>query len=113
MFDVRGNETTNKAKMVQKLTTYRMVRLENLIFVDETGCNTSKQQYGLVGGQLHVLTVEKTKEFGICGATTDIHFSILCFTDRLGHQILAAIILKSSKEINGIPLSYKLGIDSR
>ena len=52
-------------------------------------------------------------ESGVIGATSDIHFSVLCFTSGLGAPIMCAVILKSKKEINDIPDTWKLGIDIR
>jgi hypothetical protein len=90
-----------------------MLDPENILFVDETGSNTNMKQDGLVGGELHVLPTDTSKEFGVCGAVTDIHFSVLCFTNGLGIPVQAAIILKSSKDTTELPLSWKMGIDIR
>jgi hypothetical protein len=71
------------------------------------------KQDGHVGGQLYVLPCNTTSEYGVVGATTDMHFSVLCFTSGTGHPVLCAVILKSNKEISEIPLTWKLGIDIR
>jgi hypothetical protein len=115
MCDVNGNKTTNKKEMVGCPMTDHLLHPKNLIFVDKTGCNTNMKQDGLVGGELHILPTEINQniEFGDCGATTDIHFSVLCFTNALGKPIQSAIILKSSKENNDIPLSWRVGVDIR
>jgi hypothetical protein len=93
MYDKNGDETTDKTKMVGRPTTYQLTHPENVLFVDETGCNTNMKQDGHVGGELY--------------------FTVLCFTNGLGVPVMCAVILKSTKEIAEIPLSWRLGIDIR
>jgi hypothetical protein len=113
MYDINGEQTTDKTKMYGRPTTYHMVDPANVLFVDETGCNTNMKQDGHVGGELFVLPCEKGSEFGVCGATTDMHFTVLCFTNGLGVPVMCAVLMKSTKEISEIPLSWRLGIDIR
>jgi hypothetical protein len=85
---------------------------EYLLFVDETGCNTNQKDDGNAGGELFVLPVDG-EEFGVCGVTTDMHFTVLCFTSGLGDPVMCAVILKSNKEPSELPIAWKLGIDIR
>ena len=48
---------------------------------------------------------------GSAGATTDLHFTAMCFTAGMGHPVMCAVILKSETPISEIPTSWKLGID--
>jgi hypothetical protein len=112
MYDVNGEVTTNVDEMYGRPSKYRMVKPENLVFVDETGCNTNQKDDGYAGGEQFVLP-RVPDESGLVGATTDIHFTVLCFTSGTGEPILCAVILKSNKDIKDIPVCWKLGIDIR
>jgi hypothetical protein len=61
---------------------------------------------GLVGGQLHVISVDQA-EGGQTGVTTDIHFTVLSFTDGTGKVIMCAMILKSDKKPEDIPAYWQ------
>jgi Tc5 transposase DNA-binding domain len=98
MYDVSGAVTTDKTKMYGRPTKYELTHPEELLFVDETGCNTNMKQDGHVGGEMFLLPCED-KETGISGAVTDMHFSVLCFTSGTGEPVLCAVILKSNKDI--------------
>jgi hypothetical protein len=80
-----------------------------LVFVDETGCNTNQQTDGQVGGQKFVLPL--SYKACLVNATTDIHFTVLCFNAGTGQPIMCAIILKSELDMSKIPLNWKYGID--
>jgi hypothetical protein len=45
------------------------------------------------------------------GTATNIHFTLLTFTNALGQPLLCSIVLKSERGISEIPISWKLGID--
>jgi hypothetical protein len=111
MYDINGIETDNVEEMFGRPTKFRMLHPENLLFVDETGCNTNMKTDKLIGGERHILPVGDKEDAGVTGATTDNHFTVLCFTNGLGVPVLCAIILKSSKHIKDIPLNWKMGID--
>jgi hypothetical protein len=69
---------------------------------------------GFAGGQLFCLATrygmpDKERSRG----STDIHYIILCFTSATREPVLCAVILKTTKEIQDIPLSWKMGIDIR
>jgi hypothetical protein len=78
---------------------------ENLLFIKETGCNTNMKDDGFAGGQLFVLPIDMGAQSGRNCATTDKHFTVLCFTSATGGPVLCAVILKSSKDIDDIPIS--------
>ena len=91
-------------------TKYIMKHPEWVLFADETGCNTNQKEDGLRGGQLFVLE-NGYEEGGLTGATTDIHFTVMCFTCATGEPVLCVIILKSEQNVKDIPLNWKWGID--
>ena len=47
------------------------------------------------------------------GATTDIRFTVLCFTSGTGDPVMCAILLKSSLPVEKLPSTWKTGIDIR
>jgi hypothetical protein len=79
LFDRHGVEVDCIDNAFGKPTKYRMLKPENVVFVDETGCNTNQKEDGNVGGKLFILPVDYP-EAGVTGCCTDIHFSVLCFT---------------------------------
>jgi hypothetical protein len=112
MYDKQGEETEDEEKMVGKPTKYKMKHPEYLLFVDETGCNTNQKDDKYIGGELFVLPKNEAAG-GVIGCTTDIHFSVLCFTSALGDPVMCAVIMKSDKHIDDLPITWKLGIDIR
>jgi hypothetical protein len=50
-------------------------------------------------------------EVGMVGAINDLHFTMLVFTAATGEPILVAVILKSEKSADKVPINWKLGID--
>ena len=112
MFDKNGDEVSDDSKMVGRKTRYRLTKPSNVVFVDETGCNTNQKTDGYVGGRLHIIPTNAT-ESGITGSVTDIHFTVLCFSSGNGDPLMCAIIMKSNKDISHMPKVWKLGIDRR
>lgn len=112
MLDIDGNQTDDEEKQYRRKTKFILTKPEQVLFVDKTGCNTNQKDDGYLGGRLYVLSAEE-KDGGKVGATTDIHFTVLCFTNGNRTPLMCAVILKSSKDINKIPLSWKFGIDIR
>jgi hypothetical protein len=96
-----------------RTTKFKTSHPEYLLFMNETGCNTRTKDDCFAGGQLLVLTVEIGAQSGHNGATTDIHFTALCFKSATGESNLCASILKYAKIIAGIPLLWNTGIDIR
>jgi hypothetical protein len=43
--------------------------------------------------------------------TTDIHFTVICFTAGTGEPVMCAVISKSEKDASHIPDNWKFGID--
>ena len=112
MFDKDGNEVNDELLMVGRKTSYRVKRPSNIVFVDETGCNTNQRTDGYIGGRLYVIAANAT-DSGVAGAVTDLHFTVLCFTLGSGEPIMCAIIMKSLRDIASMPETWKLGIDRR
>jgi hypothetical protein len=107
MYDKFGEITTDKSKRYGRPTKYKLTHPEEILFVDETGCNTNMREDGHVGGETFALPA-KDDDCGRSGATTDIHFSVLCFTNGVGDPVLCAIILKSAKDIDDVPVTWKV-----
>jgi hypothetical protein len=110
MYDQNGVRVFDKSDMYGRPTKFQMIKPQNVVFVDETGCNTNQKTDGHIGGELFVLPSGST-DTGVKGACTDIHFSVLCFNNACGDAIMCSIILKSMKDIDKIPANVKLGID--
>lgn len=112
MLDIYGKITLDSDKMVGRKTKYILTLPEQVLFVDETGCNTNQTEDHLVGGRLYVLPRHEN-DGGKIGSTTDIHFTLLCFSAATGDPLMCAIILKSEQDIKDIPIHWKFGIDIR
>jgi hypothetical protein len=110
MFDKEGNITDDPEKMYGRPLKYMIIRPEQCVFVDETGCNTNCKNDGFIGGQRFVMARDQT-EGGRLGVTTDLHFTVLTFTAGTGEPIMCSIILKSEKLIEDIPLGWSMGVD--
>jgi hypothetical protein len=82
MYDENGDITTDKEKMVGRPSKFQLTNPDYLLFVDETGCNTNMKDDGFVGGEMFVLPVDGA-DMGVCGATTDMQFTVLAFTSGL------------------------------
>jgi hypothetical protein len=50
-------------------------------------------------------------EVSMVGAIIDLNFKTLVFTAATGDPILVAVILKSEKNADKVPINWKLGID--
>jgi hypothetical protein len=110
MFDKDGNQTLDETQMFGRKTRYELTRPEQVLFVDETGCNTNQKDDGHIGGRLYVLPRDKT-EGGLLGITSDNHFTVMCFTSGTGKPVMCSIILKSNKDIKDVPIQWKWGFD--
>jgi hypothetical protein len=110
MYDEKGEITEDVSKMVGRPTNVILTHPEYLLFVDETGCNTNQKEDKYVGGEQFMLPRMEAAG-GVIGASTDIHFTILCFTNALGDPVMCSVILKSEKHISDLPISWKFGID--
>ena len=65
---------------------------------------------GNLGGKLFIVPSNNPNAW-LQGATTDIHFTVLCFQAANGEPIMCAVVMKSEKESKDLPVSWKLGID--
>jgi hypothetical protein len=93
MYDKKGQATT-KVSEIFGHPIKEITNPEYLLFVDKRGCNTNMQEAGFAGGQLFVLPVDIGSQTGCNGASTNIHFMVLCFTSGTGKPVLCDIILK-------------------
>jgi hypothetical protein len=110
MLDMKGNTVHESEMMFGRPTNYILEHPELMIFVDETGSNTCQVSDGHVGGQLFILPQDGSVK-GMLGSLTDMHFTVLPFIAGTGEAVMCAIILRSEKAIEDIPLSWKYGID--
>ena len=91
-------------------SVYVLEHPEYCAYVDETGSNTNQKADGHVGGRRFVFLQGET-EVGRLGAINDLHFTTLVFTAGTGEPIMCAVILKSEKKADEVPINWKLGID--
>jgi hypothetical protein len=87
-----------------------IIHPEWIVFVDETGVNTNQKDDRNLGSQLFIVPFDNP-DARLQGATTNIHFTVLCFQAGNGHPILCAVVMKSEKDSKDLPVSWKLGID--
>jgi hypothetical protein len=113
MYNKFGEITINRYEMFGRPTKYKITKPEYLLFVNKTGCSINMKEDGFAGGQIFVLPVDMGSQSGQNCATTDTHFTVLCFTSATGKPVLSAVILVSSQCITDIPLSWKMGINIR
>jgi hypothetical protein len=92
-------------------TRYKLIKPERCVYVDETGCNTNCKNDGQIGGQRIVMSKNQI-EGGRSSASTDLHFTVLAFTLGTGEPIMCAVILKSEKGAEDLPMNWKLGLDA-
>jgi hypothetical protein len=109
-FDRDGKIVFNEEEAFGEKSQYVLEHPEYCVYVDETGSNTNQKQDGHVGGRRFVLPVGES-EVGRVGAINDLHFTTLVFTAATGQPIMVAVILKSEKSADEVPISWKLGID--
>ena len=110
MYNKHGNVVTDIQNMYGRPTKYHLEHQEMLIFVDETGGNTSQIADGNIGGR-KVIVPTKGSCHGTVGSTTDHHFTVLPFISGTGSAVMCAIILQSEKKVGEIPWAWRLGID--
>jgi hypothetical protein len=111
MMDRDENVLDSKDHCYGRLTRYQVAKQEYILFVDDTGSNTNQKDDGVIGGQ-RIVTATNQTEGGICiVSTTDIHFTLLCFTAGNGEPVFCGIILKSEPAVNEIPICWQMGID--
>jgi hypothetical protein len=87
-----------------------IIHPEWIVVVDETGVNMNQKDDGNLGGQLFIVPSDDP-DARLQGATTDIHFTVICFQADNGQPILCAVVMKSEKDSKDLTVSWKLGID--
>ena len=106
MYDINGNEVRKSDEMYGLPTQYKMVYPIYVLFVDETGKNTNMKTDSAVGGRRLVVPKKSMKvDSGFLGSTSDIHFTVLCFTSACGDAVMCAVIFKSEKQESELPLT--------
>jgi hypothetical protein len=109
-YDKKGNKVSDSECCFGLPSKYKLIKPENILFVDETGKNTNQKSNGQIGGQRFIVSVDGD-DIGYLGSTTDMHFTVLCFTAATRDPVMCAVIFKSEKDIKDIPLSWHYGID--
>jgi hypothetical protein len=72
--------------------------------------NTNQKDDKNLGGELFIVPSDDP-DARLQGATSEIHFSGLCFQAGNNGPILCPVVMKSEKDAIYLPMSWKLGID--
>jgi hypothetical protein len=105
LYNYRGEEVDIQEVMIGRPTYFKLLHPENVLFVSKTRCNTNIKGDGHVDSEFFVLPIE-AEDCGVDGIVTDIHFSDLSFTSRIGNPVRCAAILRSKKGIKDIPMNW-------
>jgi hypothetical protein len=86
---------TSEADAFGRMATHTLCRPDNVIFVDEVGCNTSQEGDGAHGGERKIVGKDTVPQESV--TTNDNHFTVLGFTSASGEPIMCGIIIEGSK----------------
>lgn len=111
LLDRNGNVVEEQSNALGLPTKYVVTDPNYILFVDETGKNTNMKSDGMVGGQRFIIPRDAVTNTGCLGSTTDLHFTVLCFTAGTGEPVMCAVIFKSEQDVSKIPMSWKMGIN--
>ena len=75
MHDDDSNLTKNRREMVGRKSKFKLKHHKNILFVDETGCNTNLKQDGRLGGALFFVPSGPSPR-GLHGCTNDVPFTV-------------------------------------
>jgi hypothetical protein len=110
MLDIDGNVVHDKSQMYGHPTRYLITDPDNILFFDETGCNTNQKKDAHIGQQKFVMGTGGGGQ-GRAACTTDVPFTCIPFVSASGATVMCAIILKSKKSANELKTSWLYGID--
>jgi hypothetical protein len=110
MLGFDGTEVLEEKETFGRPTQYMVDHPEMVIFVDETGSNTSQNVDGKNGGRRYILPKDGSAGSELL-SVTDMHFTVLPFIAGTGEPVLCAIILKSEKPIEQVPYNWRYGFD--
>lgn len=106
--DIDGNVVDeNDPKRFGEKQDYKLIRPENVLFADETGCNTSQKKDGSVGGRKFVCARSTTPQ--LLSSTSDHTFTLLPFTSATGEAVACVVIFQSKDE--KVKTTWASGID--
>jgi hypothetical protein len=83
-FDHENNIVLNEEEAFGRKSHYMMMDPEFVLSADKTSSNTNQKQHGKRGGEMFVVPCTDTNEYGHTGATTDINFTVMCFSSATG-----------------------------
>jgi hypothetical protein len=106
----RDGAIVDEEKAFHFASEYKLLHPEMVVTVDETGANTTQKSHGHLAGELFIVGSDQ-QEIGQLGAATNIHFTVLVFTAATGEPVMVAMILKSDKSRDMIPLNWSMGLD--
>lgn len=96
--DVNGNEVETEEEAYGCRVQIEIIHPNYFIMGDETGCNTNMKTDGNVGGKKYM--GETGRGCNKRAITTDIHFTVLPFTNGLGEPVMCSVIFTSSEKNN-------------
>lgn len=118
LFDIEGGRVshTEREWAYGLPSQYKLTKPEYVLYVDEIGSKVKADRqlnfYGHVDGQMLNLPVDCSGGMDLGSDTTEMKFSVYCFSNGLGEAVLCAIVFMSDKDISDIPLSVRWGIDT-
>ena len=110
MYDARGEITSDPALCAGKESFYELIAPNNVLLVDETGCNTNQKDDGPIGKEKMIVPTDGSCN-GRNGSVADQHYTTLVFQTANGEPVCCCIILKSAGKREDMPLNWVLGID--
>eukprot|EP00549_Striatella_unipunctata_P024001 CAMPEP_0118715736 /NCGR_PEP_ID=MMETSP0800-20121206/27067_1 /TAXON_ID=210618 ORGANISM="Striatella unipunctata, Strain CCMP2910" /NCGR_SAMPLE_ID=MMETSP0800 /ASSEMBLY_ACC=CAM_ASM_000638 /LENGTH=145 /DNA_ID=CAMNT_0006621991 /DNA_START=158 /DNA_END=595 /DNA_ORIENTATION=- len=103
--DHHRNEVSESMAFGKQVDTV-LTHPDHLIFVDETGKNTSQKDDGKICSQRHLLETNTKVEQE--SSTTNRHFTVLGFTAATGEPVICAVIIASAKLAGDVVLGFDL-----
>jgi len=108
--DVDGNKVDSEELAFGCKVAIEILHPNHFVMGDETGCNTNMKTDGHVGGKKH-LGEAGSKGSNKRAIATDMHFTVLPFTNALGAPVLCAVIFASDNKDGKIKSDWITGID--
>ena len=110
MYDKHGNKTIFDDKVSGLKTYYGMLKPDNILLVDKTGCNTNQKAYGAVGREKLVVPTHGSCNC-LSGSVSDQHYTTLVFQTASGQPVCCCRIMKFSSLLDNMPAIWVTKID--